>query len=170
MDDERLQSSDESVVGEGFGTIADTPALRFAPQYDPTLVDPLRAEVTSLGVEELRSAADVDAALARPGQTLVFVNSVCGCAAGSARPALATALARRRPDHVVTVFAGMEREAVARAREAFAPHPPSSPQFALLENGRLLHLWSREEIESSDPSAIASSLVEALETNAAESR
>ncbi len=103
--------------------------------YDPRLVQPFRDELTSIGVKELMTPADVDAALKQPGTTLVFVNSVCGCAAGSARPGLRLSLmGAKKPDRVVTVFAGMERDATQRAREYFRPYQPSSPQIALMKD------------------------------------
>lgn len=132
--------------------------------YDPILVQPMRQEVTRLGVEELKTPEEVDRALGRPGTTLVFVNSVCGCAAGGARPALTLALLHeKKPAHLCTVFAGMEREAVARAREHFEPYQPSSPQIALLKDGKLLRMWQRHDLEGRDPATIAASLVEAFE-------
>lgn len=131
--------------------------------YDPVLVQPMRDEVTRLGVKELHTPADVDAAMKQSGTTLVFVNSVCGCAAGGARPGLALSLMQgKKPDHLVTVFAGMEREAVARAREYFKPYQPSSPQIALLRNGEVVQMWQRHDIEGRDPSTIAQSLADAF--------
>jgi putative YphP/YqiW family bacilliredoxin len=131
--------------------------------YDPELVQPMRDEVTRLGVEELRTSADVDKALARPGTTLVFVNSVCGCAAGGARPGLRMSLmSAKKPDHMVTVFAGMEAEATAKARDYFKPYRPSSPQIALMKDGKLLKMWQRQDIEGRDPATLARSLSEAF--------
>lgn len=127
--------------------------------YDPALVQPMRQEVTRLGATELRTPSDVDSALKAPGTTLVFVNSVCGCAAGGARPGLALSLMKgKKPDQIVTVFAGMEREAVARAREYFRPYQPSSPQIALMKDGKVLKMWQRHDIEGRDPAQIAQSL------------
>jgi putative YphP/YqiW family bacilliredoxin len=132
--------------------------------YDPTLVQPMRDEVTRLGVKELRTTQDVDQALRAPGTTLVFVNSVCGCAAAGARPGLALSLmGKKRPQNVVSVFAGMEREAVARAREYFKPYQPSSPQIALMKDGQLVRMWQRHDIEGRDPATIAKSLNEAFD-------
>jgi len=131
--------------------------------YDPELVQPMRDEVTRMGVEELRTASDVDKALARPGTTLVFVNSVCGCAAGGARPGLRMSLmSAKKPDHMVTVFAGMEAEATAKARDYFKPYRPSSPQIALMKDGKLLKMWQRQDIEGRDPATLARSLSEAF--------
>ena len=129
--------------------------------YDPQLVQPMRDEVTRLGVKELLTPEEVDTAVRASGTTLVFVNSVCGCAAAGARPALALAMmGEQRPEQIVTVFAGMEREAVARAREYFKPYQPSSPQIALMRNGELVHMWQRHDIEGRDPQTIAKSLGE----------
>jgi putative YphP/YqiW family bacilliredoxin len=131
--------------------------------YDPVLVKPMRDEVTRLGVKELTTAAEVDGALKAPGTTLVFVNSVCGCAAAGARPGLALSLMKgRRPSQIVTVFAGMEREAVARAREYFKPYHPSSPQIALMKDGTVVKMWQRHDIEGRDPSVLADSLAAAF--------
>jgi putative YphP/YqiW family bacilliredoxin len=132
--------------------------------YDPTMVKPMREEVTRLGATELLTAAQVDEAFKQKGTTLVFVNSVCGCAAAGARPGLTLALSQgMRPDHLVTVFAGMDREAVARAREHWKPYQPSSPQIALMRDGKLSHLWQRHDIEGRDPATIARNLVEVIE-------
>jgi len=131
--------------------------------YDPVLVQPMREEVTRLGVQELTSPQEVDNLLDEPGTTLVFVNSVCGCAAAGARPALALSLMQdKKPDRVVSVFAGMEREAVARVREYFKPYQPSSPQIALMKEGKLVRMWQRHDIEGRDPSTIAQSLSDAF--------
>src|SRR5687767_14887653 len=109
--------------------------------YNPALVAPMRAEVTRLGAKELTNAAEVDAALGdQKGTMLVFVNSVCGCAAGNARPALALALKHSvRPQEVVTVFAGQDLDAAARARQYFGEYQPSSPSMALLRDGEVVH-------------------------------
>ena len=132
--------------------------------YDPELVQPMRDEVTSLGMRELRTPSDVDAALKQPGTTLVFVNSVCGCAAGAARPGLRMSmLAKKKPQQMVTVFAGMETDAVAKAREFFAPYRPSSPQIALLKDGKLVKMFQRQDIEGRDAGTLAKSLSEAFE-------
>lgn len=132
--------------------------------YDPHLVQPMRDEVTRLGAKELRTPEDVDAALKKPGTTLVFVNSVCGCAAGGARPGLKLSLMNaKKPDNVVTVFAGMETAAVERAREHFKPYRPSSPQIALMKDGKLVKMIQRQDIEGKDPSLIARSLAEAFD-------
>jgi putative YphP/YqiW family bacilliredoxin len=133
--------------------------------YDPELVQPMRDEVTRLGVKELRTPVDVDNALKQPGTTLVFVNSVCGCAAGGARPGLRLALqlAKKKPAQLVTVFAGMEREATEKARAYFAPYRPSSPQIALMKDGKLVTMMQRHDIEGQDPANIAKLLAAAFE-------
>jgi len=131
--------------------------------YDPEMVQPMRDEVTSLGVQELRSADEVQTALSKPGTAMVFVNSVCGCAAGGARPALRMSLLNeKKPDNMYTVFAGMEAEATAKAREFFAPYRPSSPQIGLLKDGKLVKMFQRQDIEGRDPSVIAQDLVQAF--------
>ncbi|MBK7644540.1 MAG: BrxA/BrxB family bacilliredoxin [Planctomycetes bacterium] len=128
--------------------------------YDPDLVKPMREEVTSLGASELLTPADVDKVVAQPGTTLIFVNSVCGCAAGGARPALRLSMMNKgkKPDRVVTVFAGMETAAVERAREFFKPYRPSSPQIALMKDGKLVKMIQRQDIEGRQPQQIAETL------------
>jgi len=131
--------------------------------YDPEMVQPMRDEVTSLGVQELRSADEVQKALSKPGTAMVFVNSVCGCAAGGARPALRMSLLNeKKPDNMYTVFAGMEADATAKAREFFAPYRPSSPQIGLLKDGKLVKMFQRQDIEGKDPSVIAQELVQSF--------
>ncbi|MEL6716490.1 MAG: BrxA/BrxB family bacilliredoxin [Planctomycetota bacterium] len=131
--------------------------------YDPQMVQPFRDELTSVGVKELLTADDVDAAMKSSGTTLVFVNSVCGCAAGSARPGLRMSLLGEvKPDSIVTVFAGMEREATDRAREYFKPYQPSSPQIALMKDGQLVHMIQRHDIEGQQADAVARNLGEAF--------
>ena len=132
--------------------------------YDSSMVQPMRDEVTRLGLTELRTPAEVDQAVQKKGTVLLFVNSVCGCAAAGARPGLTLALMHKnRPDHLFTVFAGMEREAVARAREYFKPYQPSSPQIAILKDGKLVHMFQRHDIEGRDPQTIAKSLAKAFD-------
>ena len=135
-------------------------------RYPPELAQPMREELTSIGFTELLTPADVDRALAARDETvLVVVNSVCGWAAGKARPGVRKALARAiRPDRLVTVFAGMELEATERARAYFEGYPPSSPQIALLKNGRLLHMMERKDIEGRDAAAIAADLDATFDT------
>lgn len=138
------------------------------PLYDPTAVQPMRDELTSIGVQELRTPEEVDAALTAEGTTLVFVNSVCGCAAGGARPALRLALQHDvLPDRVVTVFAGMDREATQQARDHFHGFAPSSPQIALMKDGQVIHMVQRHHIEGRTPEMIAENLKEAFEAHCA---
>jgi putative YphP/YqiW family bacilliredoxin len=133
--------------------------------YNPALVAPMRAEVTRLGAKELLSAEEVDATLGdHKGSMLVFVNSVCGCAAGNARPALALALKHSViPQQVVTVFAGQDVEAAARARQYFGEFQPSSPSMALLRDGEVVHFVHRHQIEGRSPQAIAAELTAAFD-------
>jgi bacilliredoxin len=133
--------------------------------YNPALVAPMRVEVTRLGAKELTTAAEVDTALGdQKGSMLVFVNSVCGCAAGNARPALALALQHPVvPQQVVTVFAGQDLDAVSRARQYFGEYQPSSPSMALLRDGEVVHFVHRHQIEGRSPRDIAASLTTAFE-------
>ena len=133
--------------------------------YPESFIGPMRQELTQLGVKELRTAADVDALLAEKGKTImVVVNSMCGCAAGRARPGIAQALKHAvKPDVVATVFAGGDIEATARAREYFAPHPPSSPSVAILRDGQLMYMMHRHQIEGASAEAIARNLTEAFD-------
>jgi putative YphP/YqiW family bacilliredoxin len=132
--------------------------------YPEQFIAPMRAELTRVGVRELRSAAEVDDAVTSSGTVMVVVNSICGCAAGKARPAVAQALRHvHRPDLVATVFAGADVDATARAREYFAPYPPSSPSVALLRDGALVWMLQRRDIEIRDASAIAELLKAAFD-------
>ena len=132
--------------------------------YPEPFIAPMRAELTRLGVQELRTAADVDRAVTAPGVTMIVVNSVCGCAAGKARPGVALALQHdRRPDVVATVFAGGDVEATERARAYFAPYPPSSPSVGLLRDGKLVFMLQRSEIENRDARQIAERLTTAFD-------
>ena len=132
--------------------------------YDPQMVQPMRDELTSIGVKELLTPEDVDQAMKADGTTLVIVNSVCGCAAGSARPAVRLSLmGEKKPSNIVTVFAGMEGEATARAREYFKPYRPSSPQMALMKDGQLLQMIQRQDIEGKGPDVLARDLAAAFE-------
>jgi putative YphP/YqiW family bacilliredoxin len=134
--------------------------------YPEFFVAPMRQELTVLGVEELRTAADVDQAVtATPGTLMVVVNSVCGCAAGKARPGIALALQHaRKPSRVATVFAGADVEATDRAREYFTGYLPSSPSIALLQDGRVVFMLERSQIENRDALAIARELTTAFDT------
>ena len=133
--------------------------------YDERFVTPMRQELTRLGVEEMRSAADVDARLKdAPGTTLVVVNSVCGCAARNARPAIAAALRHSvKPEHLTTVFAGQDVEATTRARSYFTGYAPSSPQIGLLKDGQLVFMLERWQIEGRSADEIAKDLVGAFD-------
>lgn len=135
------------------------------PMYDPELVRPMREELTRLGFEELRTAAEVDAALPREQRpTLVIVNSVCGCAARNARPAAALAIQHpRRPERLLTVFAGQDGEATARARSYFTGYPPSSPQIALFKDGQIVFMLERRNIEGRNARDIAADLTAAFD-------
>lgn len=128
--------------------------------YDPMLVQPMREELTRLGVKELRTPAEVDEVMLQPGTTLVVVNSVCGCAAAGARPGVALAMKHDvLPDRIVTVFAGQDLEATQRARDYFTNQPPSSPQMALLKDGKLVQMIHRHHIEGRTPEMIAGALI-----------
>ena len=135
------------------------------PMYDPELVRPMREELTRLGFEELRTAAEVDAVLpAGDATTLVVVNSVCGCAARNARPAAALAIQHaRRPGRLLTVFAGQDADAAARARSYFTGYPPSSPQIALFKDGKLVFMLERRNIEGRNARDIAADLTKAFD-------
>ena len=133
--------------------------------YDERFVTPMRQELTRLGVEELRTPADVDTRLKdTPGTTLVVVNSVCGCAARNARPAVASALRHSvKPDHLATVFAGQDVEATAKARAYFTGYPPSSPSIGLLKDGEVVFMLERWQIEGRSADAIAVDLTDAFD-------
>jgi putative YphP/YqiW family bacilliredoxin len=134
--------------------------------YDPALVQPMRDELTRVGVTELRTPAEVDDFMKRPGAKMVVVNSVCGCAAGGARPGVVLALRHgARPQHVATVFAGQDVEATARARTYFGGIPPSSPSIALFKDQALVHFVPRHMIEGRDGRTVAFDLVGAFEKN-----
>ena len=132
--------------------------------YPEPFIAPMRAELTDVGVRELRSPSDVDGALSAPGTVMIVVNSICGCAAGKARPGIVMALQHeRRPDLVASVFAGADLEATSRAREAFLPYPPSSPSVALLRDGKLVYMLERRQIETRDARSIADMLRQAFD-------
>lgn len=137
--------------------------------YSPLLVRPMREELTSIGVRELRDATEVDSFLAeKSGTSLLIVNSVCGCAAGGARPAVRLALeSEHRPDRVATVFAGVDTEATARARAHMAEIPPSSPSMAYFKDGELVYFLPRHRIEGRSPQQIAGDLAAAFAEHAA---
>jgi len=133
--------------------------------YDPRLVAPMRDEMVRMGAKELTTATEVDEALGdQRGTMLVFVNSVCGCAAGNARPALAYALKHNiRPQQVVTVFAGQDVDATARARQYFSEYQPSSPSMALIRDGEVVHFIHRHQIEGQSPQTVATNLTTAFD-------
>ena len=133
--------------------------------YNPALVAPMREEMIRMGATELTTAPAVDEALGdQRGTMLVFVNSVCGCAAGNARPALRLALTHPvQPQRVVTVFAGQDVEATARARQYFSEYQPSSPSIALMRDGEVVHFVHRHQIEGRSPQAIATDLTAAFD-------
>jgi putative YphP/YqiW family bacilliredoxin len=131
--------------------------------YPEIMVIPMREELTRAGVQEARTAAAVDAALAKPGTTLLVVNSICGCAAGKMRPGVRLALQNKvLPDQAITVFAGQDREATERARSYFEGHPPTSPAIAILRDGKLVYLMQRSAIETATAPIIAQELSRAL--------
>jgi putative YphP/YqiW family bacilliredoxin len=124
----------------------------------------MREELTRLGVQELRTAAEVDKALTQRGTVMVVVNSICGCAAGKARPGIAMALDHaNKPDALTTVFAGADLEATDRAREYFTGYPPSSPSIALLRDGQLIWMMERRQIEGQSADMIARQITEAFD-------
>ena len=133
--------------------------------YSPLLVKPMREELTSAGVKELTTAQDVDAWMAeKDGTAMLIINSVCGCAAGMARPGVRLALQHdRRPDRVATVFAGQDLEATARARAIMADIPPSSPSIAFFKDGELVYFMPRHRIEGRTADAVASDLAAVFE-------
>jgi len=135
------------------------------PMYPEIMVIPMREELTRLGVEELRTPEEVDRALRnQPGTALVIVNSICGCAAGRMRPAVRLALQNAaRPDRAYSVFAGQEREATDRARGYFTGYPASSPSVAMLQDGKLVYMMQRRDIESREAPAIAADLKAAFD-------
>ncbi|MNW55864.1 hypothetical protein D3C74_335520 [compost metagenome] len=134
-------------------------------QYMRDMVQPMRDELTRLGIQELRTPEEVEASLPdAKGTALVVINSVCGCAAGQCRPGVAQALQNDlTPDHLYTVFAGQDKEATAKAREFFAPYPPSSPSIALMKDGELVHFIERHQVEDRSAEEIAADLTNAFE-------
>ena len=135
--------------------------------YPEFLIAPMRQELTQLGVRELRTAAEVDESIRETqGTLMIVVNSVCGCAAGKARPGVAVALQHAvKPDVVTTVFAGADVEATERARGYFTGYPPSSPSIALLRDGKLIYIMERHQIENQEARDIASQLTAAFDTH-----
>jgi putative YphP/YqiW family bacilliredoxin len=133
--------------------------------YPEMMLVPMREELTSLGVQELRTAEEVDQAITtQPGTVMVVVNSICGCAAGRMRPAVRAALRNTaRPDKAFSVFAGQDTQATERARSYFTGYPPSSPSIAILRDGKLLYMMQRSDIERRDAPEIASELTKAFD-------
>ncbi|WP_228853214.1 BrxA/BrxB family bacilliredoxin [Aegicerativicinus sediminis] len=130
--------------------------------YPAELVKPMREDLTRVGFTELHTVEQVEDALAKEGTTLVMVNSVCGCAAANARPGTRLSLQNaKRPDNLVTVFAGVDREATDRARAHMVPFPPSSPSIALFKDGELVHMLERHHIEGRPAELIAENLMDA---------
>ena len=137
--------------------------------YPELMVIPMREELTRAGFTETRTAEEVDAALAKPGTTMVVVNSICGCAAGKMRPGVRLALANstQQPDQKITVFAGQDREGTERARSYFDGNPPTSPAIAILRDGKLVYLMQRFVIEQSTAQEIAMELIRAFDEHCA---
>jgi len=133
--------------------------------YPELMVIPMREELTRAGIQEARTAEDVDAAVNQPGTTLLVVNSICGCAAGKMRPGVRMALANaaNQPDRKITVFAGQDREATERARSYFDGNPPTSPAVAILRDGKLVYLMQRFIIEQATAQQIAGELIRAFD-------
>ncbi|MBC9931997.1 BrxA/BrxB family bacilliredoxin [Chitinophaga qingshengii] len=134
--------------------------------YSPLLIKPFKDELTEVGVQELLTAADVDKAMDQPGTTLVVINSVCGCAAGMARPAVRMLIedsSVKKPDRIVSVFAGQDLEATERMRSYFPDIPPSSPSFAMFKDKELIYFIPKHRIEGRDARAVASDLMSVCE-------
>lgn len=136
--------------------------------YPEMMIAPMREELTSAGIQEARTAADVDNAVKQKGTTMVVVNSVCGCAAGRMRPGVRAAVRSNvRPDRIITVFAGQDRDATEKARSYFTGFPPSSPSIGLLRDGQLVFMMQRSDIEMATPEMIAFALTRAFEKHCA---
>ena len=133
--------------------------------YPEQIVIPMKEELTENGFNEMLTPSEVDNQLKRPGTTLVMINSVCGCSAGSARPGVLMAVANsaKKPDHLTTTFAGFDVAAVQRLREHLLPYPPSSPSIALFKDGQLVHFIERHQIEGRPAQIIAHNLLSAFE-------
>jgi len=132
--------------------------------YPEMMVAPMRQELTSAGIEEARTAAEVEKAVSQKGTVMVVVNSICGCAAGRMRPAVRAAVQNSvRPERMITVFAGQDREATEAARRHFTGYPPSSPSIGILRDGQLVYMMERSDIEISGPAEIAAALKQAFE-------
>lgn len=132
--------------------------------YPEPMIAPMRQDLTRYGIEETRTAADVEKAVQQPGTVMVVVNSVCGCAAGKMRPAVGAAMKHTTlPDKSITVFAGQDREATEKARGYFTGYQPSSPSIGLLRDGKLVYMMERYQIESRDAQSIAKDLTDAFD-------
>src|SRR5687767_11924889 len=138
--------------------------------YPEEIVIPMKEELTDNGFQELRSREEVEQQLKKKGTTLVMINSVCGCSAGSARPGvlMAVANAAKKPDHLTTSFAGFDMEAIQTIRQHLLPYPPSSPAIALFKDGNLVHFIERHQIEGRPAQMIASNLISAFEERSEE--
>ncbi len=132
--------------------------------YPEEIVIPMKEELTEYGFKELLTPSEVEDQLSKEGTTLVMINSVCGCSAGSARPAvlMAIANAKQKPDYLTTSFAGFDIEAVKTLRQHLLPYPPSSPSIALFKNGQLVHFVERHQIEGRPPQVIANNLIDSF--------
>jgi putative YphP/YqiW family bacilliredoxin len=136
--------------------------------YPEMMIAPMREELSSAGIQEARTAADVENAIQQKGTTMVVVNSVCGCAAGRMRPGVRAAVRNSvRPDRIITVFAGQDRDATEKARSYFKGYPPSSPSIGLLRDGELVFMMQRSDIEMASPEMIAAALTRAFEKHCA---
>lgn len=133
--------------------------------YPTEIVAPMKAEMTDKGFQELLTKDEVDNAMKQSGTSLLFINSVCGCSAGTARPGVLMAVqnSNKKPDHLLTSFAGYDSEAVAQARTYLLPYPPSSPAIALLKDGKVVHMIERHMIEGRPAQMIAANLTQAFE-------
>ncbi len=134
--------------------------------YPEQIVAPMKAELTNHGFQELLTPADVDNAIPQSGTTLLFINSVCGCSAGTARPGVIMAInnTEKKPSRLTTSFAGFDVDAVRQARSYLLPYPPSSPAIALLKDGKVVHMIERHNIEGRPAQMIAANLIQAFET------
>jgi putative YphP/YqiW family bacilliredoxin len=133
--------------------------------YPAEIVMPMKSELTEQGFEDLKTPEQVDTALKQSGTTLLMINSVCGCSAGTARPGVLMAVhnASKKPDHLTTTFAGFDLDAVKQARSYLMPYPPSSPAIALLKDGQVVHMIERHMIEGRPAQMIAANLMQAFE-------
>lgn len=138
--------------------------MQLPPMYPPAMTIPMEAELTQVGVKALHTVEEVEHTFAQKGTTLLVVNSVCGCGAGCARPAVKMAMSHHvKPTHSVTVFAGVDREATQRARAVVAEFPPSSPSIFLLKDGKCVFALQRSDIEGRDPALLAEKLTKAFD-------